>query len=241
MSDAIPDLEVLKRNLKYRPRIWDTVPAFALKDWGKTRKSSVTIAGIPAEIRAWNLPISVTALSSSAGSIDSVQLSILVRNQSVSQTITLSFNKCMVGRTGSCLYSPVTHSHIVHEMEFMLPVTKTHWSVRGAYQKRPLPSDSRTRNLLPRSSSVLRIATQIRRHVLSEVRAYSTSREPKISITADIYLNRIKRTPYLLAKKSDVKTDGNENQTEAVTIFGQKVQFYTFLTFLLTSAALIHI
>jgi hypothetical protein len=61
--------------------------------------------------------------------------------------------------------------------------------------------------------------TQIQRHVFSEVWAYSTSREPKISIRAYIYLNRIKRTSDSLAKKSDLKTDGNKNQDRSCNVF----------------------
>jgi hypothetical protein len=55
--------------------------------------------------------------------------------------------------------------------------------------------------------------------VFSEVWAYSTSREPKISIGADICLNRIKTTPDSLAKNSDVKIDGNENQDRSCNVF----------------------
>jgi len=129
---CVTEFEVLYRHLKYCPRIWGTVPEFALKKWGKTWKSSVTTAGIPAETRTWNLPIIFTALSSSAtpyGIIDNLQLSILVSHQSIPQIVTPSFNKCMIGRTGSRLYSPIIRSHIANEMEFMLLVAKSHCSV----------------------------------------------------------------------------------------------------------------
>jgi len=134
---CVTEFEVLYRHLKWSPRIWGTVPEFVLKDWRRTRTPSVTTAGIPAEIRTWNLPIIFTALSSSAtpyGSIDNLQLSILLSHQSVLQIVTPSFNKCMVGRTRSRLYSPIIRSHIANEIEFMLPVAKPYCSVWGLFK-----------------------------------------------------------------------------------------------------------
>jgi hypothetical protein len=39
-----------------RGLIWGTIPVFAWKDWEKSRKASVSIVGVCAEVRTRDLP-----------------------------------------------------------------------------------------------------------------------------------------------------------------------------------------
>jgi len=147
----------------------------------------------------------------------------------------------MAGRTGSRLYSLIIRTHIAYEMEFMLPVAKSHCSVCGLFRK-DLCLWIRARGAFFHaarqffglwrkfSDTCSQKYGHIRRHAnwklaLEQIFIWTASRELHI------------RWP----KNQMWKQMVMKTMTEAVTFFGQhvRVQFYIFLAFPLMSSGLV--